>query len=719
MVQRQAVQGVDPLNLSTGRRAQMVQRAVQQPDMGASSTTRVSGILDALSDFTNTASEAAYKQAQIDVANKKVEGMSLAVSGGKLGAEATKAEQAGYDIVQSQSELGKINEDIASRIEANPDMSDEELTQLKNEKYGGLMAKYQDRAPEVFQAISVKAQESQLAMHKVRVQAQERYRKQKGVETLNYNIGNTLDSAHTIEQGVDLINQFMGQGKQLGLSEFETKDAIMNQMKLSASQGDNRLLQFVKGTDWGKYTVEAKQAQGAYDQYQKSVAAEARAAQAAYEKAVQEQNAYAYGIGLAEIDDMAAAGASDADILNKFKALQSKGMKVSPAMIRGALGKSGKMSESQLALTQNLQYANEGKGLGYNIATNPLIPANDKTKVLDAVESNLITMSQSIPEGERMDWLISNQVRLSKQEGLPVKSIGTALSSLTNLDPTTPMTPAVQNWTKVLLAADDQTIKMNVTNTDDQKFLFGLRDTLINNQGQSEEVYKTAIMNAQSRRDNNVPLNTQQNKKIQQLSKKSVGELRDPTQTTWYGRYEDMPDTVQDYVSSQIESKAKSNYQITGNIEKARDLAMKEWKQNNMVLSGGLVANVGINQLVTQVPELAKGSRDDEQFKMKTVSALDSQVNSLIAAQAKEDGLTYKRSDAQVQFNNSGTAYTVTVGGISVGTYPTAGLSKIYKDEDFKKFEAEQEKQIKASQSYRTLKETQDMSTQLGIPRYR
>lgn len=167
MVQRTEVEGINRLGNPQARTAQVIQRAVNPKIVDGSSSLRVANLLNGLSDMTNAASEAAFRQAQIDVENKKIDGMSKAVSGGKLGEEATKAEQMGYDLVQSQSELGRLNEQLANHIVANPEMSDEEFDAMKKEQYGALMAKYQDRAPEVFKAISVKAQESQLTLYKV------------------------------------------------------------------------------------------------------------------------------------------------------------------------------------------------------------------------------------------------------------------------------------------------------------------------------------------------------------------------------------------------------------------------------------------------------------------------------------------------------------------------------------------------------------------------
>lgn len=719
MVQRTELQGVNPLGTPQGRAAQVIQRAVQEPIVN-DSTSRVAGILSGLADFTDTSSQAAFRQAQIDVENKKIEGMSTAVSGGKLGEQASKAEQMGYDLVQSQSELGRINEQLANHLVANPDISDEEFTAMKNEQYGGLMAKYQDRAPEVFKAISVKAQESQMTLYQVQQRAQADYRKRKGIETLNYNIGSSLDGAHTMEQGVDLIHQYMGQGHALGLSEFDTKQAILDQMKLSASQGDPRLLQFVKGTDWGRYTNDTKQAQGAYTSWQKQVEAEAKAAQREYEAYQQQQNVWMYGAGLAEIENLAKSGADPEVLMGKMQQLQKAGLKFSPSTVSSYLTMGKTMSQSQIDLSNNINAWQQNRGQ-FNLATNPYVSDTDKGKVLDAAEGAIVQQAENVPEAERADWTIQNLLQLSKQEGMPVKTIGTALSSLASLDPQSQFSPAVSTWSKYLMAADDQTIRMNVQSEKDQSLLFGMRDYLINNQGQDgEQALKTAIGRGQAIRDNNVPLSRQQTQQISNKSLRSVKDMRDPTQTTWYFRAESLPDSTRDYLSNRIGAETQKLYQVTGNVDKANQIAVSEFKKNNMILTGGVIANIGVKQLAAYVPEFATKGVDSEVVQKRAVSALDYQVNNLIAAQSKEDGMKYDRESVKVIFTNSGNTYQVNIGGLNVGTFYTGDLKNQYNEDYFKKWNAEQEVQQGVSTRSHQINDTKDLQNKinLSMPKY-
>lgn len=701
MVQRAEVQGMQQLGPAPSRAAQVIQRAVQQPVVDTSSDKRVQGILNGLAEFTDTASQAAFRQAQLDVEKKKVDGMSKAASGGQLGAEASKAEQMGYDLVQSQSELGKINENLAQALTDKPDMADEDFDKLRDSQYQSLMAKYQDRSPEVFKAISVKAQESQFALQKIKTASQQRYRKEKGAETLNYNIGSTLDSAHTQEQGVNLIHQFMAQGAALGLNEFETKGAILDQMKLTASQGDNRLLNFVQGTDWGRYTPDTKQASGLYKSYVKQARAE-------YEAAQQKANVFQYGSMLADLELAAKNGAPREQMLAMMQKAQSSGLKLSPSAVASYLTMGKTMSQSQIDLSNNVNAWQQNRGQ-FNLATNPYIPDGDKQKVLDAAEGAIIQQANNQPEEQRADWTIQQMLQLSKQEGMPVKQIGTALESLTQIDPQSPVSPAVSTWSKYLLAADDQTIRMNVKSEKDQAMLFGMRDTLINNPGQdAEKVLQTAISRGQAIRDNNVPLSSQQKNQVTSQTNNAVSQLKDPTQTTWYLRSESLPDTTEDYLKGRISAETQKLYQVTNNIKQANELAVKEFKQNNMILTGGVVANIGVKQLAGFVPEFAKGADDAEVVQKKAVSALDYQVNNLLAAQSKADGMKYDRDAVKVIFNNSGATYQVNIGGLSVGTYFTGNLKDQYNEDFFKQWTAEQDKQQGISERSHQRKEVAD-----------
>lgn len=708
MVQRTEIQGMQQLQAGqVSRPAQSIQRAVNVSPVGDSSYAQASRILSSLSELVDVSSEAAYKQAQIDVEKKKIDGMATAVSGGQLGAEVSKAEQMGYDLVQSQSELAVINEDISKAIIAQPDMADDVYQKLKDSKYGDLLAKYQDRDPDVFKAISVKAQESQGVLFNIRGKAQKEYRDFKAKETLNYNINSQLDAARSVEQGTQLINQYMQQGMAMGLSEPDIKDMLYQNMKLTAVNGDNRLLTFIKNTDWGKYAPDTMQASKLYKSYVDE-------AQAKYEAAIQKQNVFAYGQMYAQLEEAAKSGMPDEQLIQMMQGMQAKGLKFSPASVANYLTMGQSVSKSESELRVNIKAWQDNKGQ-FNLAQNPFIPTDDKKKVMDAAEAAIVEQSSQLPDNERGDFVIANMLQLSAQEGLPVKTIGTALQSLASIDTNATMTPSVQTWSKFLMAADDQTIRMNIPSEKDQAFLFGLRDVLVNNQGQDGDLMlKTAISRGQQIRDNKTPLTTQQTNVIRNKSSSSVKDFKDPTQTTWYFRAESLPSQTRDYVTNQINAKSKSLYAVTGDTEKAVELATKEFKNNNMILSGGVVANIGVKQLASFVPEFAGSGDDSTIVQRRAVSALDYQVDGIIKSQSKTDGMEYKREDVQVQFSNSGNTYQVNVGGLVVGTYFTSDLKNEFNEQFFEKWNAEQDKQQGISSRYRDMKETKVLQNQFN-----
>lgn len=703
MVTRTEVQGMQQIQAGqTSRSAQVVKRATEVPLDATQPYKRTERILSALGEFVDTASEAAYRQAQIDVEKRKIDGMATAVSGGQLGEEATKAEQMGYDLVQSQSELGVINERLADAVTNNPEMSDEEFKKLRDDEYGGLLAKYQDRDQDVFKAISVKAQESQLTLHSVRTQAQQKYRDFKAEETLNYNINSQLDSAKTVEQGVGLVHQYMAQGRAMGLSEPKIKDMLYQSMKLTAANGDARLLKFIQSTDWGKYAPDTQQASALYKSYVKQ-------AQSEYEAALQKQNVLVYGQMFAQLEEAAKSGMPKEQLMAMMQSMQGQGVKFSPATVANYLTMGSTMSKAQMELQSNIGVWQENKG-NFNLATNPFIATEDKNKVLDAAESAVVQAANDVPEEQRGDFVIANLIRLSKQEGMPIRTIGTALSSLTTIDPQAPMTPAVQNWAKFLIASDDQTIRMNVSSEQDQALLFGMRDVLINAQGQDGDLMmKTAISRGQQIRDNKTPLTTQQTNSLKSKVRSNVSNFEDPTQTTWYFMAKNLPSDTRDYVSTQINSKAQQLYSVTGSVDKAVELATKEFKNNSMILSGGVVANIGVNQLAAHVPEFAQAGDDASMVQRRAVSALDYQLDKVVKQQTKEDGLEYKKGDARVLFSNSGQTYQINVGGVTVGTYFTKDLKEQYDENYFKTFNEEQEKQLESSKFYHGMKETEEL----------
>ncbi|UOW66398.1 internal virion protein B [Aeromonas phage vB_AspA_Tola] len=702
-VERQQVAGLQRTGLPAQRSAQVINRMEPRVQQIESSAARASRIIDGLAGMVDSSSELAYKQAQIDVETKKVAGMSTALSGGKLGEEVTKAEQSGYDLVTSQSDLLKVNERLARTIQENPEMSDDDFNRVKEQQYGQVLQKYQNADKDVFKAISVKAQESQLAMYSIQKQAQEGHRQFKAQETMNYNIGNQLDSAKTVQDGQALIKQYLAQGKALGLGEDKTKDMLFDHMVVTASQGDDRLLKFVSATDWGKYSKSTAQANQLYAEKQKR-------AQAEYEAAIQKQNVFSYGSGLAELETMAKSGAGDAELMQKMKELQSAGLKFSPSSVAGYLTMGKTVNASQQALSSNVKVWQDNKGQ-FSLAQNPYIQSEDKKKVLKAAEDAIVSQSDQVPPEQRADFTISNLLQLSRQEDMPVATIGTALTSLANIDTQQPMTPSVGIWTKYLLAADEQTIKLNVPDTKQQKFLMGMRDTLINSQGQdADTLLPTAITQAQLRRDNVTTLTSQQTRKVNNLSSDAVGTLKDPTITSFHFWNEDLPLQTQDYITSKINTAAQSNYGLFQNTEKAVQAATTEFQRNNMILTGGVVANVGVSQLSRQVPELIQPGDDSTDLQKRAVSALDYQVDTLLKEQADKDGLEYKREDAQLLFSNQGNTYQVMVGGLVVGTYFTKGLAEKYNEDYYKKWTAEQDRQQKKSYTTRGAKTGLDIS---------
>ena len=715
MIQREEVAGIQALGPSSAVRSPVKIDHYVPPVTGNKESDQVSRILGGLSQFVDASSEVAFKEAQKQNELNKINGMNTALSGGKLGEEATKAHEIGYDMVTAQNDLMKANESVAQAIQANPMMSDDEMNSIRDSAYGGVLSQYQDKAPEVFKALSIQAQQSQGVLYNMQQKARQQYRQQKGIETLNSLIGQSVDGARSVADGAKLIEGYMAQGKQLGLDEFTTKDQIFQQMKLSASMGDPRLLEFVKATDWGRYTMDVKQGTAAYKQYQKQVQAEIRAAQAQAQAAMAQQNALAYGMGLAEIDRAARGGATDGEIMGMLSNLQKKGMKLSASTVASYLNKGQQVSQSQLKLNENLARWQNDRG-NFNLATNPTIDTEDKKKVLGAAEDAIVKMAdQQAPEAKG-DFVIQNLMELSKQEGMPVPRIQTAFSSLTNLDPNQPMPPAAQTWMKYLLSADDQTLRMNVPNEQDQKLLFSMRDTLMNNQGADAETsLRTALVRGQTVRDNKVPLNTQQTKTLATKSASAVKALQAPDQDAWFFKTSKLPDSQRDYVTQAINAKAKTLYQVTGDPEKAVNMAVKEYKLNNIILSGGITANIGTAQLAAKIPEFAAGKDVTAQdMQMKAVSALDYQVDNLLKSQAKVDGIKYERGDAKVIFSNGGEAYQIMVGGLSVGTYPTRGLKDQFNEDYFNKWSARQEVEQQKSNAYRMMKESKEFSSTIN-----
>ena len=683
-VRRQEVQGMqDAVNPNVARQSRVIDRS-QTFNADTSGLDRVNNLVQSLAGFAQAADSAAFKQAQVDVETQKIKGMDMALTGGKRGEAETKAQLIGYDTVQSQADLNKANEMLANHINDNPTMSDEDLDNLKKQTYGDVLSKYQDADPDVFKALSARAQESQLPLQQIRNQSQRKYREDKAMENLNYTIGSNLDSIQTEADSQKYVGMILKQGQMSGLSEFQVKDALLNQTKQTAAAGDPRLLKAMQQTDWGKYAPETEQSSKLYQAHIKE-------AQAAYQAAQQKANAFQYGIMMADIETTAKAGGQPEIILDKLKKAQAAGMQVSPSMVASYLTMGKTISESQQKLQANVTTYLDGKG-NFPLAQNPNIAADDKPKVLSYIEDAINNSAAQVPQDQRASWTINNLIALSNQEQMPVKTLTDGLTSLSNVDPQAPFAGSTALWATQLLSMDEQAIRRNVTDTKQQKFLFNLRDQLINQQGSDwDKAFPTAVVRAQAARDNNIPLTSQQTKKMSSRVSSQVGDINDPTASSYYFFNKGLPSQVSDNIKNDINSLAKQMYAVTGNTEKAADLAVKEYRQNNMVLTGGVQANIGVAQLVRHTPDLAQKGDNQDMVQKRAVSAMDTQLESVLKSQSKEDGIEYKKADARFMFSNSGNTYQVMVGGLVVGTYPTSGLKEFYQEDAFKKWNATQE----------------------------
>lgn len=711
IVERQEVQGLQSLQ-GGGPRAttQTIADAsgLANVQARAPQQDRTANILNGLAGFADTASKASFDAAQRQVQLSKVEGTALAVKGAILPPSANKATELGYNLVQAQADLAKANDSLAQTAQQNPDMSDADFSNARKSAYDAVFAKYQDQSPELNQALVQQAQESQIALTKVRVATQLDYQKKQAGETLNFQIGNSLDSIKSGKEGGEFLdNQIMAQGKALGLSPFEIKGRVMEQMEARAATGDNRLLEAVKNTAWGKYDPETAKGQQQYEnhQYTQEMRAEAarqriEAAQAKYDAKRQSELALTYGQDLANIETAAKGGATQDQITSMLSSLKSKGFKLSPSSVASYLTMGQQYSQENIRITAA---AKSNLASGMPLAFDPNINASDKPKVLDRLADEVIAQGKQYSGDEQQNFVSSNLVGLSQSSGMPVKQLQIGMDAITHLDPNSDIPASAMPFIQQLRSMDENTLRMN-SSDGTFTYLSNIKDAL-----NTAPDVRTAITRAQLLRDNKVSPNQQQQNKIKSSVNDAVKNIL-PLNTGSTGGLSGLfsntgklDKQALGLVTNQINARATNLFGVTQNIDRASAMAVDEWRHNNIVLGSGLSANVSPNNLFAKSGINVQDGSTPEMQQARAVSTLDLVVGDTLAQYNKQEKRQAKMTDTNVLFSNDGTHYQVMIDGLSVGIFKTSDLKDRFDQKHTDEWVSEQQRQLGVNKSMKAL----------------
>lgn len=230
-------------------------------------------LLTSLSRFAQAGSIEANKKQRAEIETRKALGAARAAE------DLTKAEQyrhgitdddvlatkLSYNAIVGQHDTMEAGNSFAEWYQANPEATEEDIASKKTELYKPLFEKYGEDERSLKQ-ISLQVQESQFNLVPVQEKIKSKYREQKNTEALTISIGDMLADPNA-NLSLVVNEEIPERAKALGLDEFTYKSSLMTEMVNRASNGDSRLLDELKGTNWSKDSVLISKAQSQYDQF--------------------------------------------------------------------------------------------------------------------------------------------------------------------------------------------------------------------------------------------------------------------------------------------------------------------------------------------------------------------------------------------------------------------------------------------------------------------
>ncbi|AHN84662.1 hypothetical protein PV_011 (endogenous virus) [Gutovirus Vc1] len=230
-------------------------------------------ILSGLAKFASAGNAEANRQQKAEIETQKALGASraaqdlLVADQNRQGIteEDTLAAKLSYNAIVGKSDTIKAGNDFAEWYQANADVDEETIEAKKAELYQPLFEKYAGDERSLKQ-ISLQVQESQFNLIPVQEKIRGQYQHQKNTEALTMSLGNMLSDPNADVEHL-LTTEVPAQAKALNLSEFDYKKMIMSEMTNRAANGDGRLLEKLKSTDWAKDSVLISKAESAYNQF--------------------------------------------------------------------------------------------------------------------------------------------------------------------------------------------------------------------------------------------------------------------------------------------------------------------------------------------------------------------------------------------------------------------------------------------------------------------
>lgn len=230
-------------------------------------------VMDALSKFSSAATGVVNKKRRAEIETKRALGASRAAQD-LLKAEELRngitdddvmATKLAYNSIVGKHDTMQVGNDFANWYQSNPDADDDTIAAKKEELYQPLFEKYGDD-PSSLQQISIDVQESQFSLLAVEDKIKTTHQRAKNQEALTISIGDLLSDPNADADYI-IAEELPARAKALGLTEFEYKKPIMEEMLNRASNGDARLLNALESVDWAKDSVLISKSKNAYEQF--------------------------------------------------------------------------------------------------------------------------------------------------------------------------------------------------------------------------------------------------------------------------------------------------------------------------------------------------------------------------------------------------------------------------------------------------------------------
>lgn len=255
----------------TSRRQFIQQTRTRALGVDTSSGDRRLEIMQNLSQFAGAASEESQRAMRAEIETKKALGASRAAQDllvaeqnrQGISDDDVKATQVAYNAVVGKHDTIQAGNQFIEWYQANPEADDAQISEMKQRLYKPLFEKYSGDDLSSKQ-ISLQVQESQFNLMPVQEKIKQEHRQAKNQEAFRISIEDNLgvpdaDISSLVDKELPTI------AKQLGISEFDAKKLMLEEMRTRAEQGDGRLLKQLETTDWAKGLDVTKNARASYD----------------------------------------------------------------------------------------------------------------------------------------------------------------------------------------------------------------------------------------------------------------------------------------------------------------------------------------------------------------------------------------------------------------------------------------------------------------------